>query len=109
MRSLLAVLAGLRANAATVALAALLAGTPALADSPEYPPGLFENSPLRQHGEEPPAHPSAAMPPDAQQPDALAPDALAPDLSPDECADIALRVFRSLAEVKAAHARCDGR
>ena len=104
MTSFVAVLSGLRADAAILALAALLAGTPALADSPEYPPGLFENSPLRQHGEEPPADPADALPPEAQQPDALA-----PDLSPDGCADIAQRVFRSLAEVKAAHARCDGR
>ena len=92
-------------RAATLALAAVLAAGAALADSPEYPPGLFENSPLRRHGEEPPAAPSEAQPPDAMEPDAQPPDALAPD----DCADIASRVFRSLAEVRAAHARCDGR
>lgn len=104
MSLLLADLAGMRMCAATLTLAALLATGSALADSPEYPPGLFENSPLRQHGELPPTDPSDTSPPEAEQPDALA-----PDLSPDDCADIALRVFRSLAEVKAAHARCDRR
>ncbi|MBV9286775.1 MAG: hypothetical protein JO288_02960 [Hyphomicrobiales bacterium] len=88
---------------ATLALAAVLAAGPTLADSPEYPPGLFENSPLRQRGEEPPADPSGALPPDAAPPDTIPPDAMAPD----DCADIAGRVFRSLAEVRAAHARCD--
>ena len=88
-----------------LALAAILAAGPALADSPEYPPGLFENSPLRQHGEEPPADPSEAPPPEAMSPDTIEPD----EAGPDDCADIAARVFRSLAEVRAAHARCDRR
>jgi hypothetical protein len=92
-------------TATTLALVTLLAAGPTLADSPEYPPGLFENSPLRQHGEAPPSDPSDAPPPGAMAPDAGQPDALAPD----DCADIAVRVFRSLAEVKAAHARCDRR
>jgi hypothetical protein len=74
----------------------LLAATPALADepkaSPEYPPGLFENSPVI--GSQPAA------------PGLDAPDA---EPAPDDCAAIASRVFRSLAEVKAAHARCDRR
>jgi hypothetical protein len=68
---------------------------PARADesrSPEYPPGLFENSPLV--GSEP-AQPG--------------PDALTIEPEQDDCAGIASRLFRSLAEVKAAHARCDNR
>ena len=77
----------------------------ALADSPEYPPGLFENSPLHKPGELPPADPSEAQPYGGEPTDASPPDALAPD----DCADIALRVFKSLAEVKAAHKRCEGR
>ena len=69
---------------------AALAGTTALADSnapPEYPPGLFENSPVI-----------------GSEPDAPAPSI---EPAPDDCAGIESRVFRSLAEVKAAHARCD--
>jgi hypothetical protein len=74
---------------------AALAAIPALADeprAPEYPPGLFENSPLV-----------------GSDPGAPAPDALTIDPAPDDCADIASRLFHSLAEVKAAHARCDDR
>ena len=69
---------------------AALAGTTALADSnapPEYPPGLFENSPVIGSA---PDEPASGVEP-----------------APDDCAGIKSRVFRSLAEVKAAHARCD--
>ena len=72
-------------------LVGALAATGALADQSnapsEYPPGLFENSPVI-----------------GSQPDASAPGA---EPAPDDCAGIESRVFRSLAEVKAAHARCD--
>ncbi|MBV8107740.1 MAG: hypothetical protein JO223_24585 [Hyphomicrobiales bacterium] len=74
----------------------VLAAIPTLAKEPaappEYPPGLFENSPVV-----------------GSQPAAPTPDAPVTSPTWDDCADIASRVFRSLAEVKAAHARCDDR
>ena len=60
--------------------------------SPGYPPGLFENSPVI-----------------GSQPDAAAPGAPGGEPGLDDCAGIESRVFRSLAEVRAAHARCDPR
>jgi hypothetical protein len=73
-------------------LLGVLVAIPALAEEPaappEYPPGLFENSPLV-----------------GSQPAQTDPDT--PATLPDDCADIASRVFRSPAEVRAAHARCD--
>ena len=110
-----------------IALAAALMGCPAFADSPEYPPGLFEHSPVVPSGPKngaPSDTPDAApsTPPDAAvpsgPPDAAVPsgprDADVPFGSPDGggppddfCAGVEFRTFRSLAEVKQAHARCD--
>lgn len=70
--------------------ALVLAASPALANS-EYPPGLFENSPVVPGG-----------PPGAADPGT--PDAAGTD---DYCASIAGRTFHNLEEVKRAHARCD--
>lgn len=79
------------------ALAAALAAAPALANS-DYPPGLFENSPVVGKGATAPAGPPDA--PDPGQADASE--------SPDDyCASIAGRTFHSLEEVRRAHARCD--
>ncbi len=140
--------AGLLA-AAVLALGLALSAEAALAGS-DYPPGLFENSPVVPHGYKPgddapatggdaapqgPAGPSAdVQPPDANgpQPDAFPPQepygALPPPPAPiapapgyrappwangpppydyDYCASIASRAFRSLEEVRRAHARCD--
>jgi hypothetical protein len=82
-----------------VAVAAALAGSSARA-GPEYPPGLFENSPVVPSG---PPTPAASDPPGAPgQPNSL--------LSPDDfCAGVAFRTFQSLEEVKQAHAQCDNR
>ena len=112
---------GLPMNRSIIALALALAASPAFADGPEYPPGLFENSPLVPSGPPHAAIPSG--PPDAEvpsepsdpgapfgPPDAVAPfgppDAVDPD---DFCASAAFRTFRSLAAVRRAHARCDYR
>jgi hypothetical protein len=95
-------------NAAAL-LAAALAASPALAES-DYPQGLFENSPVVPSGPldatMPSGPPTAAPsgPPDAAGPFGP-PDAIGP--LDDFCAGIAFRVFRSLAEVRQAHARCD--
>lgn len=79
-----------------LAALAALAASPALAGqsnaSSEYPPGLFENSPVV-----------------GSQPDAPAPGAPDAEPQPDDCAGIQSRVFRSLAEVRTAHDRCDSR
>src|SRR6516225_5398103 len=95
-------------NRSIIALALALTASPAFADGPEYPPGLFENSPLVPSGP-PPSEPSDADVPfgprDAAEPFGP-PDAVDPD---DYCASIAFRTFRSLAEVRRAHARCDHR
>jgi hypothetical protein len=97
-------------NRSIIALAAALTAGPAFADSPEYPPGLFEHSPVVPSGR-----------PDAtplDSPEATAPsgprDADVPFGSPDGggrsddfCDGVESRTFRSLAEVRRAHARCD--
>ena len=71
----------------------------------DYPPGLFENSPV--HG---PGQPVAPAAPGSEAGDAP-PAAVSPGSEPGgeayDCAGIESRVFRSLAEVQAAHARCD--
>ena len=81
-----------------VALGAL-AAWPALA-AQDYPPGLFENSPVVPSG---PGAAAPSGPPDAA--DTEPPDAIAP--LDEYCAGIASRTFRSLEEVRRAHARCD--
>jgi hypothetical protein len=88
-------------NRSTIALAVALAASPALA-AQDYPPGLFENSPVVPSG-----------PPDATNPSG-APEAEVPFGPPnaggprdDYCAGVGSRTFRSLAEVRRAHARCD--
>jgi hypothetical protein len=108
-------------NRSIIALALALTASPAVADSPEYPPGLFENSPLVPSGpphEAIPSGPSDAdvpfEPPDPGAffgpPDAAAPfgppDVVDPD---DYCAGIEFRTFRSPAQVRRAHALCDHR
>jgi hypothetical protein len=86
---------------AVLALAAALAASPALA-AQDYPPGLFENSPVVPSG--PPDATTPSQPPDAADPfESL--DAVDP--LDDFCDGLASRTFRSLAEVKRAHARCD--
>ena len=90
-------------TAAVIALAAALVAWPALADS-DYPPGLFENSPVVPGpGGAPPPGPDAAEPPDG--PDPGPPEAGGP--LDDYCASVAGRTFHSLDEVRRAHARCD--
>ena len=79
-------------NLSLFAVAAALAAWPALANS-EYPPGLFENSPVVPSG----------PPPDAADPET--PDTAAP--ADDYCASVAGRTFHSKDEVRRAHARCD--
>ena len=76
-----------------LALAVVLAAGPAFAADDGYPPGLFEHSPVVGGPNDPP-------------PDAGGPTGAAGSLE-DYCASIASRTFRSLAEVKRAHARCD--
>ena len=76
-----------------LALAAFMAAGPAFAADDGYPPGLFEHSPVVGGPNDPP-------------PDAAAPSGADGSLE-DYCASIASRTFRSLAEVKRAHARCD--
>ena len=49
-------------NRSIIALAAALTAGPAFADSPEYPPGLFEHSPVVPSG---PSNGAPAAPPDA--------------------------------------------
>ena len=93
-------------NRSIVALGAALAAFPALA-AQDYPPGLFENSPVVG----PPGAAAPSGPPDATAPsqppggDPGPRDAVAP--LDEYCAGIASRTFRSLEEVKQAHARCD--
>jgi hypothetical protein len=89
-------------NCSIIALAAALAASPALAAQDDYPRGLFENSPVVPSG-----------PPDATAPSEPA-EAAAPFGPPNvggpldnDCAGLASRTFRSLAEVRQAHARCD--
>jgi hypothetical protein len=106
-------------NRSVIALAAAMVAGPAFADAPEYPPGLFENSPVVPskplHAESPSGPLDAEVPfeppdPDAQfgSPDAVAPFGPPDDVGPDDyCAGVAFRTFRSLAEVRRAHAQCD--
>ena len=89
-------------NRSIIALAAALAAGPALAAQDDYPPGLFENSPVVPSG--PPNAVAPSQPPDAG--DSFGPpDAIDP--LDDYCEGLASRTFRSLAEVKRAHAKCD--
>jgi len=88
-------------NRSILALIAALAASPALA-AQDYPSGLFENSPVVPSG------PSDATAPAGPTDDAgpsAPPDAPGP--MDDYCAGVASRTFRSLAEVRQAHARCD--
>jgi hypothetical protein len=86
-----------------LALAAALAARPALATQ-DYPPGLFENSPVVPSG--PPDASAPSQPPDAADPfGPPPPDAVDP--LDDYCAGLPFRTFRSLAEVRRAHAKCD--
>ncbi len=85
-----------------VALAAALAANPTLAAQDDYPPGLFENSPVVPSG--PPDATAPSEPPDADVPFGPPNEV---DRSDDDCADLEFRTFRSLAEVRQAHARCD--
>jgi hypothetical protein len=104
-----------------LALAAALAASPALA-AQDYPPGLFENSPVVPSG--PPNATDPYGPPNATDPygppDVTAPfgppDAAVPFGPPppdaddplgDYCAGVPFRTYRSLAEVRRAHAQCD--
>jgi hypothetical protein len=84
------------------ALAAALAASPALA-AQDYPPGLFENSPVVPSGPRDTTVPSG--PPDAAFPFGPPPDAVDP--LDDYCAGVPFRTYRSLAEVRRAHAQCD--
>jgi hypothetical protein len=106
-------------NRSTLALAIALAASPVFAGQ-DYPPGLFENSPVvpsvpptatgpsgPTDGDVPLGPPSEGSPfgpPDAVVPFGP-PDVVGP---PDDyCASVAFRTFRSQAEVRQAHARCD--
>ena len=85
----------------TIALALALTASPALA-AQDYPPGLFENSPVIPSG--PPDASVPSGPPDAA--DSFGPpDAVDP--LDDYCAGVPFRTFRDLAEVRRAHAQCD--
>jgi len=86
----------------TIVLTLALTTSPALA-AQDYPPGLFENSPVVPSG--PPDATAPSQPPDAAFPFEPPPDA--DDPLDDYCDGLASRTFRSLAEVKRAHARCD--
>ena len=88
-------------NRSIIALAAALVASSALA-AQDYPPGLFENSPVVPSGPQDATTPSQS--PDAADP-FEPPDAVDP--LDDYCDALAFRTFRSLAEVKRAHARCD--
>jgi hypothetical protein len=98
-----------------VALVVALAGGPVLADQ-DYPPGLFENSPVVPPGQQyavphpgpagPDATPGYGRPPGPDDPMApVGPEAAAPP--PGYCAGIANRTFGSIEEVRRAHAQCD--
>jgi hypothetical protein len=97
-------------NRSIIALAATLTAGPAFAESPDYPPDLFENSPVVPSG---PLNVAPSDPPDAPVPSGPL-DADIPFGSPhgggpsgDFCAGVEFRTFRSLAEVRQAHAGCD--
>ena len=89
-------------NSSILALAVALAAWPALAAN-DYPPGLFENSPVVPSG--PPGADAPQGPPDADSAESLPPDSPGP--LDDYCASVAGRTFRSREEVRQAHARCD--
>jgi hypothetical protein len=109
-----------RMNRSIIALAVALTASPAFA-AQDYPPGLFENSPVVPSGPPAAAGPSRPAdgdvplgPPSADSPIGPPDDAVVPfgppDIvgpSDDYCAGVAFRTFRSLAEVRQAHARCD--
>jgi hypothetical protein len=84
----------------TIAFVAALAASPALAAEDGYPPGLFEHSPVVPSG------PNGSADPQGPPPDAGSPPDGNGSLD-DYCASVSSRTFRSLAEVKRAHARCD--
>lgn len=93
-----------------LAFAAALAASPALA-AQDYPRGLFENSPVVPSG--PPDATIPSGPPDATAPSGPPDDdgsfgpPTAPGPTDDYCAGVAFRSFRTLAEVRQAHERCD--
>src|SRR5271169_3769646 len=89
-------------NCSIIALAAALAASPALAAQDDYPRGLFENSPVVPSG--PPDATALSEPAEAAAP--FGPPNVGGRLDND-CAGLASRTFRSLAEVRQAHARCD--
>jgi hypothetical protein len=82
-----------------LAFLSLLAAGAAFAADDGYPPGLFEHSPVVPGPNDPPD-------PQGASPDAASPSEGNGSLE-DYCASIASRTFRSLTEVKRAHARCD--
>jgi hypothetical protein len=88
-------------NRSIIALAAALAASPGLATQ-DYPPGLFENSPVVPSGQ--PNATAPSQPPDAG--DSFGPPDIVGPLDND-CTGLAFRTFRNLAEVREAHARCD--
>jgi hypothetical protein len=88
-------------NRPIIALTVALAAGPALAAS-EYPPGLFENSPVVPSG--PPDAAGPSEPPDTDGPFGPESDAIPPD---NYCAGVEFRTFLSLEDVRQAHARCD--
>jgi hypothetical protein len=84
---------------------AALAACPTLAAQDGYPSGLFEHSPVVPGPNDPPD--SQGPPPDEGNPaEAGGPPETNGSLD-DYCASIASRTFRSLAEVRHAHAQCD--
>ena len=89
-------------NRSVIALVAALAASPALA-AQDYPPGLFENSPVVPSG--PPNGSDPSEPPDAAF--SFGPPPEADGQLDDYCAGVPFRTFRSLAEVRRAHAQCD--
>ncbi len=97
-----------------IALIVALPACQALAAN-DYPPGLFENSPVVPGpGAAAPSEPDAAAPSDpddaapSEPPDAVDAGPLEPAAPLDDyCASVASRTFHSLAEVRLAHARCD--
>jgi hypothetical protein len=88
-------------NRSTIALVAALATGPVSA-AQDYPPGLFENSPVVPSG--PPNAAAPSQPPDAA--DSFGPPDVVDPLD-RYCEGHAFRTFRSMAEVKRAHAKCD--
>jgi hypothetical protein len=107
-------------NRPIIALVVALTATSAFAGQ-DYPPGLFENSPVVPSGPPTAAGPSGPTdgdvplgPPSEDGPLGPPDDAVVPFGPPDivgppddYCAGVAFRTFRSLAEVRRAHARCD--